>query len=162
MTLFGFRRLTVDVGLVALCTGGQALRPFVCALQSLAFTVCGRALAFVRAQLSFVRQPLALIRDPVPLIGDPLSPSGLHLASSDLGLTPQQSVLALFEGGGPVLELIGHVGKIPGSHTDTLALRRPPCVREIRAWAVAEHGYAQDDPHPNCRNVIRERLPLTD
>jgi len=77
-----------------------------------------RALArFVRALLSFVCQLLALICDSVPLISDPISSASHPFACPDLGLTPYESLLALFKRGGPAFELIGRVGAVLDNHS---------------------------------------------
>ena len=117
MTLFGFRHLAVDVGLISLGAGLSACRSVVGASQSLALPLCGRALAFVRAPLSLVRQPLTIIRDSIALIGDPISSTGQPFASSDLVLTPSNRPLALIDRVGLTFRLIVGVGAILGGHS---------------------------------------------
>lgn len=71
-----------------------ALRPVVQALQSLAFTLRGRALALVRAQFPVIRRFLTLIGYSVALIGHVISLVSNPLASRKLPLPPCQSLLA--------------------------------------------------------------------
>jgi hypothetical protein len=66
-------------------------------LSSLALTLHGRTLAFVRAQLSVVSNLLALVRDSVPLIGGAISFVSDPLAPRELMLTPAESRLAVFQ-----------------------------------------------------------------
>jgi hypothetical protein len=115
-TSFAFGHLTLDVRLLPTDTGSLAPRPFVHALQSLAFTLRRRALAFVRAQLSLVCQLLAIVCDSVPLTSDPISLVSEPLASRELSLTPREGLLALIEFGSPAIELTGHVGTVLSNH----------------------------------------------
>jgi len=71
---FGFGCLAVDGGLLPPGASCQAIRLRVQASDSLAFTLCGRPLAFVREQLSLICQLIATIRDEVPLISDAVPP----------------------------------------------------------------------------------------
>jgi hypothetical protein len=93
-TTLAFGHLTPDVRLVAPSTGPLALGLVFGALQSLAFPLGSRALAFVRACLALVCHLLALVCDPVPLLSDPISLICKPLAPCQLGLTSLQSLLA--------------------------------------------------------------------
>ena len=115
-TSFGCGNLTVDVGLLPLDAGAHALRLLVYASKSLAFTLRRRALASVRAMLPLVGQPLAFVRESLPLVGDPVSPGGEPLASSDLGLTPYESLLAHIKRGGPTFDLGERWNRVLGDH----------------------------------------------
>ena len=101
---FGLGHLTFDVCLLSSGFGFHAFRSRVCALQSLAFPLCGGALAFVLDQLSFVGQLLATISDSLPLIGDAISFASKPFAPSDLSLTPHHRLLTLVERGSPVFQ----------------------------------------------------------
>jgi hypothetical protein len=87
--LFGFRRLTVDVGLPP----------------------------SARAFMSFVCQLLAIICDSVPLISDPIPSASHPFACFDLPLTPYESLFALIKRGSPAFELIGRVGAVLDNHS---------------------------------------------
>ena len=64
-------------------------------MQSLALTLCGRALAFVRAQLSVVGRSLAVVCNSVSLIGDAFSFVSDPLAPGELGRTAREHLIAL-------------------------------------------------------------------
>jgi hypothetical protein len=68
------------------------------------------------ALLSFVCQLLAIVCDLLPLSSDPISSANQPFASSDLSLTPHQSLLALIKREGPAFELVSHIGMAFSDH----------------------------------------------
>ena len=114
---FALRRLTVDVGLLALCAGSQTHSPFVHALQPLTFALRGRALTFVRAPLSFVCHPLAVVRYSVPLVSYPISSARLEFASLELSLALGEGLFALIELVRPPFQLRGRLGAVLNGHS---------------------------------------------
>jgi hypothetical protein len=74
-----------------------ALGPVVDALQSLAFPLGARTLAFVRTQFSIVGRFLAIVRDAVSLVGDAVALVGSGLAPGELALAPRQHLSAVIQ-----------------------------------------------------------------
>ncbi|OBH57224.1 hypothetical protein A5685_07085 [Mycobacterium colombiense] len=114
---FAFRSLTIDVGLLPLCARSHAPAELVFPLQSLAFALRGRPLAFVRALLAFVCHPLAVVRYPLTLVGDPISSPRLEFASLDVSLTLGEGLFALVERMSPPFQLCGRLDTILGGHS---------------------------------------------
>lgn len=114
---FALRRLTVDVGLLALRAGSHTLSPFVHALQPLTFALRRRALAFVSAPLSFVCHPLAVVRYSLPLVSDPVFSARLEFASSEVGLALGEGLFALIELVRPPFQLRGRLGAVLNGHS---------------------------------------------
>jgi hypothetical protein len=90
-------------------------------MQSLAFTLRGRALAVIGTPLPVVGQLLAIVCDPLALIGDPLPSSGERFASCDLGFAARDSLLTLVKREDSVFEIVGHIGMAFRRHRSTLA-----------------------------------------
>ncbi|OBJ79291.1 hypothetical protein A5627_13005 [Mycobacterium colombiense] len=114
---FAFRRLTIDVGLLSLCARSHALAALVFPLQSLAFALRGRALAFVRALLSLVGHPLAVVRYSLALVGDPISSPRLKFAPVEVSLALREGVFTLVERVSPPFQLRGRLDTILGGHS---------------------------------------------
>jgi hypothetical protein len=115
-TSFAFGHLTVDVSLLALGPGSRAIRPFVGAVQSLAFPLGGRALATVGEPFSFVCRLLPIIGKSLPLVSDAFSSGSLPFASFDLGLTPQERLLARVKRGSVYFGRTGRIATVLSDH----------------------------------------------
>ena len=115
-TSFAFGHLTVDVSLLALGLGSRAIRPFVGAVQSFAFPLDGRALATVGEPFSFVCQLLPIIGKSLPLVSDAFSSRSLPFASFDLGLTPQNRLLARVKRGSLHFGRTGRIATVLSDH----------------------------------------------
>jgi hypothetical protein len=113
---FAFGHLTVDVSLLALGLGSRAIRPFVGAVQSLAFPLGGRALATVGEPFSFVCRLLPIIGKSLPRVSDAFSSGSLPLASFDLGLTPHNRLLARVKRGSLHFGRTGCIATVLSDH----------------------------------------------
>jgi hypothetical protein len=102
---------TPDFGISPFGRGLPALGPLADALLSLALTLRGRSLAFVRAPLSVIGRLLAIIGDSVSLIGDAISFITDPVAPRELVLTPRKGRLALVD-----LSGAASVGTVLGDH----------------------------------------------
>lgn len=112
----GFSHLTPDLGVVPVGSGLPPLRPFVEAVLPLAFTLCGGALAFVRAQLSVVSRSLAFIGDLLPLIGGSISSVGNPMTPRELVFPQPESHLADVQLGGAAIEFASGGGALLTGH----------------------------------------------